>query len=186
MSNRRATKCSAISRRELAEGLVVPVLIGSAEGDNGVRRLLKALRHEVPEVAKAAERAGINAGRRRGGAGAQDLPWRPWRQAEPGAGAARQPEGRPVLHGPGGRDARIGGIFALSGDKQIKSNAKPRPAIRWRWRGWTMSAPARRCPPTRRGGRRVPHRTADAGLSPGDRGRRTARTRSSSPRPSPN
>ena len=35
--------------RELAEGLVVPVLIGSAEGDNGVRRLLKALRHDVPE-----------------------------------------------------------------------------------------------------------------------------------------
>ena len=29
--------------RELAEGLVVPVLIGSAEGDHGVRRLLKAL-----------------------------------------------------------------------------------------------------------------------------------------------
>ena len=42
--------------RELCEGLVVPVLIGSAEGDNGVRRLLKALRHEVPEVARAAER----------------------------------------------------------------------------------------------------------------------------------
>ena len=59
MSNRRATKCSAIFARELAEGLVVPVLIGSAEGDNGVRRLLKALRHEVPEVAKAAERNGI-------------------------------------------------------------------------------------------------------------------------------
>ena len=37
-------------KRELADGLVVPVLIGSAEGDNGVRRLLKALRHEVPEV----------------------------------------------------------------------------------------------------------------------------------------
>ena len=35
-------------KRELAEGLAVPVLIGSAEGDNGVRRLLKALRHEMP------------------------------------------------------------------------------------------------------------------------------------------
>ena len=38
---------------------MVPVLIGSAEGDHGVRRLLKALRHEVPEVAAAAARAGI-------------------------------------------------------------------------------------------------------------------------------
>ena len=36
--------------KELAEGLVVPVLIGSAERDNGIRRLLKALRHEVPDV----------------------------------------------------------------------------------------------------------------------------------------
>ena len=51
--------------RELAQGLVVPVLIGSAEGDNGVRRLLKALRHEVPEVAAAAARAGIDGRRRR-------------------------------------------------------------------------------------------------------------------------
>ena len=77
-------------KRELARGLVVPVLIGSAEGDNGVRRLLKALRHDVPEVTAAAARAGLDAGRRCGGAGAQDLPWRPWRQAQPGAGAARQ------------------------------------------------------------------------------------------------
>ncbi|MEO8894247.1 MAG: GTP-binding protein, partial [Rhizomicrobium sp.] len=49
-------------RRELSEGLVVPVLIGSAEGDHGVRRLLKALRHEVPEVDAVAERAGIKTG----------------------------------------------------------------------------------------------------------------------------
>ena len=67
--------------RELAEGLVVPVLIGSAEGDNGVRRLLKALRHDVPEVAAVATRAGIAGRRRCGGADSQDLPWRPWRQA---------------------------------------------------------------------------------------------------------
>ena len=45
--------------RELAEGLIVPVLLGSAERDNGVRRLLKALRHEVPEVGVAAERQGL-------------------------------------------------------------------------------------------------------------------------------
>src|SRR5258708_22513867 len=44
--------------RELSEGLVVPVLIGSAETDKGVSRLLKALRHEVPEVAATAARLG--------------------------------------------------------------------------------------------------------------------------------
>src|SRR5580658_5783002 len=46
-------------RRELAEGLVVPVLIGSAERDNGVHRLLKAFRHEIPQVAEAARRLGV-------------------------------------------------------------------------------------------------------------------------------
>ena len=64
--------------RELAEGLVVPVLIGSAEGDNGVRRLLKALRHEVPDVAQAAERGGIKPDADTRGADHQDLSWRPW------------------------------------------------------------------------------------------------------------
>ncbi|MEQ1754557.1 MAG: elongation factor G [Micropepsaceae bacterium] len=45
--------------RELAEGLIVPVMIGSAERDNGVRRLLKALRHEAPDVGRTALRQGL-------------------------------------------------------------------------------------------------------------------------------
>src|SRR5579862_2230083 len=45
--------------KELAEGLIVPVLMGSAEKDNGVHRLLKALRHEVPEVDAVEARLGI-------------------------------------------------------------------------------------------------------------------------------
>jgi elongation factor G len=47
--------------RELADGLIVPVLMGSADKDNGVRRLLKALRHEVPDVSRAAKRQGLEA-----------------------------------------------------------------------------------------------------------------------------
>ncbi|GAA4250885.1 elongation factor G [Azospirillum formosense] len=46
---------------ELADDLIVPVFFGSAENDNGIRRLLKALRHEGPDVAISAERAGIPA-----------------------------------------------------------------------------------------------------------------------------
>ncbi|QCO15570.1 elongation factor G [Azospirillum brasilense] len=46
---------------ELADDLIVPVFFGSAENDNGIRRLLKALRHEGPDVATTAERAGIPA-----------------------------------------------------------------------------------------------------------------------------
>src|SRR5262249_38611285 len=48
--------------RELSEGLVVPALIGSAENDNGVDRLLKALRHEVPDVTATAKRLGLKPG----------------------------------------------------------------------------------------------------------------------------
>jgi len=40
--------------RELAATQIVPVFIGSAEFDHGVRRLLKALRHETPTVAETA------------------------------------------------------------------------------------------------------------------------------------
>ena len=46
--------------RELREGLVAPVLIGSAERGNGVTRLLKAIRHEAPAVATARARLGVS------------------------------------------------------------------------------------------------------------------------------
>ncbi len=48
--------------KELREGLVCPVLLGSATRTNGVLRLLKALRHEAPSVAETAKRLGVNAG----------------------------------------------------------------------------------------------------------------------------
>src|SRR5271163_3611810 len=48
--------------RELREGLVSPVLMGTATRANGVLRLLKALRHESPGIAETAKRLGIKAG----------------------------------------------------------------------------------------------------------------------------
>jgi elongation factor G len=45
--------------RDLQSHLIVPVFFGSAEHDNGVRRLLKALRHEAPEHDVVAERLGV-------------------------------------------------------------------------------------------------------------------------------
>ncbi len=104
--------------REFAACQVVPVLIGSAEGDNGVRRLLKALRHDVPEVGAAADRSGIKPGAEvvvevlksfHGGHGKLSL-------ARVLSGTLKD---NAVLHGPAG-DARVGGIFALAGEKQIK------------------------------------------------------------------
>lgn len=45
--------------KELADDLIVPVFIGSAENDNGIRRLLKALRHEGPSVAETVKRKDV-------------------------------------------------------------------------------------------------------------------------------
>jgi len=48
--------------KELREGLVCPVLFGSATRTNGVLRLMKALRHESPGVAETAKRLGVKGG----------------------------------------------------------------------------------------------------------------------------
>jgi elongation factor G len=48
--------------KDLREGLVVPVLMGVASRTNGVLRLLKALRHEAPNVAVTAGRLGLKDG----------------------------------------------------------------------------------------------------------------------------
>lgn len=45
--------------RELKDGLICPVLVGSAANGNGIVRLLKALRHEVPFVGETANRLGL-------------------------------------------------------------------------------------------------------------------------------
>ena len=42
--------------REMRDGLITPVFIGSAERGNGITRLLKALRHEAPSIADTAKR----------------------------------------------------------------------------------------------------------------------------------
>jgi elongation factor G len=45
--------------KELREGLVCPVLLGSATRTNGVLRLLKALRHEAPGIEATVKRLGL-------------------------------------------------------------------------------------------------------------------------------
>jgi len=48
--------------KDLQDDLIVPVFLGSAEHLHGINRLMKALRHETPGPAKAAERLGIPVG----------------------------------------------------------------------------------------------------------------------------
>jgi elongation factor G len=45
--------------KELRDGLICPVLIGSATRTNGVLRLMKALRHEAPGIVETVSRLGV-------------------------------------------------------------------------------------------------------------------------------
>ncbi len=107
-------------RKELAQGLVVPVLIGSAEGDNGIRRLLKALRHEVPDVSAAAARLGVTPN---GDAVVQIL--KTYHSSHGGKlSLARVLSGTlkegTLLRRADGSEARVGGIAQLKGEAQTK------------------------------------------------------------------
>jgi elongation factor G len=106
--------------KELAEGLVVPVLIGSAEGDNGIRRLLKALRHEVPDVGAAAARFGVEPN---GDTIVQIL--KTFHSSHGGKlSLGRVLSGTlkdgALLRRHDGGEARVGGMFALKGEGQTK------------------------------------------------------------------
>jgi elongation factor G len=46
--------------KEFREGLICPVLMGSAANGNGILRMLKALRHEAPFVQDTAKRLGVD------------------------------------------------------------------------------------------------------------------------------
>ena len=45
--------------KEMRDGLICPVLIGAAEHGGGVGRLLKAIRHEAPDISRTCARRGI-------------------------------------------------------------------------------------------------------------------------------
>jgi len=99
----------------LARDRIVPVFIGAAEKDSGVRRLLKALRHEVPEVSETAARLGIEA---------DDKPLvRIFKTLhQPHAGKlsfARVLRGRIKDNATLGTD-RIGGVYRMLGETQTK------------------------------------------------------------------
>jgi elongation factor G len=103
--------------RETRENLGVPVLFGSALNGFGIRRLLKALRHEAPAPADAAARLGASDGcafvfkiSHGGAIGRLAL-------ARVFGGALS--EGT-ELKGPDGSAVRVGTLFALQGEKTAK------------------------------------------------------------------
>jgi elongation factor G len=107
--------------RDLQQGLIVPVLIGSAERDNGVRRFLKMLRHDVPDVSEVCARAGVS------GNDTVVHVLKTYHTSHGGKlSLARVLTGHlkdgAVLYRQSGADTRIGGLFALRGETQVKLN----------------------------------------------------------------
>ena len=112
--------------RELREGLITPVLFGSAENGNGILRLLKALRHEAPGIAETAARLGLTG--KEPGAIAQVM--KTIHTAHGGKlSLARILQGElsdgAVVHGADGHDARIAGLFAMMGGDPRKIASAP-------------------------------------------------------------
>ena len=109
---------------ELRAGQIVPVLIGSALNGNGIMRLLKALRHEAPNVEDTRKRLGVADATKTARAGHEDDPHEPRRQAVGGARA------RPAVsttawsfRPPRGDIGKVSGIFRMVGQKSTKRGA---------------------------------------------------------------
>ncbi len=104
--------------KELREGLICPVLLGSAGNGNGIFRLLKALRHEVPFVADTARRLKLE------NAKSAAYVMKTLHTAHGGKlSIARVLTGElgdgSMVSGTGG-DERIAGVFSLKGDEPTK------------------------------------------------------------------
>ncbi|MBM3544662.1 MAG: elongation factor G [Alphaproteobacteria bacterium] len=110
--------------KELRDGVICPVLLGSAENGHGIFRLLKALRHEAPFVQATAERLGV--------AGAPSCAYvmKTFHTAHGGKlSLARVLAGSfadgATVYG-GADEQRIAGIFNLMGQEPVKrGEAKP-------------------------------------------------------------
>ena len=101
--------------REMNESLITPVFFGSALNGFGLRRLLKALRHETPQPDRAADRLGLGSP---SVAGAYVVKTAHAGQA--GKLAYARVFGAPLADGadltmPGGGHARAGGLFCVQG-----------------------------------------------------------------------
>jgi len=103
--------------RETGEGLIVPMLFGSALNGFGIRRLLKMLRHDTPLATSTAHRLGIDGG------AAQVF--KITHGSAVGRLALARIFGMPLaegaeLVGPDGKPMRTGSLFALQGAATTK------------------------------------------------------------------
>ena len=95
---------------------VTPVFLGAAEHDNGVRRLLKTLRHEVAQPSDTAERLGIDAGD--GKALAQVF--KTYHASHAGKLSLTRVWRGEITDGMTLNGGRVGGLFRVAGAQQTK------------------------------------------------------------------
>ena len=107
-------------QRELLDGLIIPVLFGSSLGDNGIRRLLKMLRHDVPEVAACAKRLGLAASNEPVVQILKTYHTMHGGKLSLGRVLSGHVKDSATLYSNTGADTRVGGMFALRGQEQIK------------------------------------------------------------------
>ena len=103
--------------KETGQAQIVPVLFGSAQNGFGLRRLLKSLRHEVPEPSAAAGRLGAEQG--------CAFVFKVSNSGTMGRLTYARVFGNALkegaeLSGPDGETVRIGTLFAVQGDKTTK------------------------------------------------------------------
>ncbi|HIJ93613.1 MAG TPA: elongation factor G [Rhodospirillales bacterium] len=101
--------------KNLQEDLIVPVFFGSAESDNGIRRLWKALRHEAPEPSVTAKRWGLETS---GEASAQVF--KTLHGSQTGKLSLARVWSGEIADGMTVNGSRISGLFTLFGQKQDK------------------------------------------------------------------
>jgi elongation factor G len=105
--------------QELAQGQICPVLLGSAENGNGIRRLLKAIRHEVPTVEATVERLSME------GEASVGQILKTYHTTHGGKlSLVRLMSGQlkdgTILYGEDGKNERVSGIFTLLGQEPTK------------------------------------------------------------------
>lgn len=103
-------------RKEMAGDLIVPVFFGSGEKDLGVRRLMKALRHEAPGPATTADRLKLPSGKE-----AFVQVFRTLHAPHVGRLSFARVWRGPVADGSTLGGARVAGVFHLLGTQQIKA-----------------------------------------------------------------
>ncbi len=105
---------------ELMEGYITPVLLGSAENENGILRLLKTLRHDVSGIEKTIERLGVDPDNR----GAAYI-MKTFYSAQGKLSLARVLAGEikdgDTLYNSAGASSRIGGMFTVFGQETKKT-----------------------------------------------------------------